>query len=97
MVKHSLYGATALVALVAGLSPALAASVQYPTSNAIATDGPVALSFNGETFVNQGLVGMGRLSATLKDFMGTSLGSFSGMAIDPATWRKAGNGYAATL
>ncbi|PWR22431.1 autotransporter outer membrane beta-barrel domain-containing protein [Zavarzinia compransoris] len=47
--------------------------------------------------MNQGLVGMGRLSATLKDFMGTSLGSFSGMAIDPTTWRKAGNGYAATL
>lgn len=97
MLKHSLYGASALVALVAGLSPAFAASVQYPTSNAIATDGPVSLAFNGQTFVNQGLVGMGRLSATLKDFMGTSLGSFSGMAIDPTTWRKAGNGYAATL
>ncbi|MFA5120835.1 esterase-like activity of phytase family protein [Zavarzinia sp.] len=90
-------GACAAAALLAGLSPAAGASLEYTTTHATTGDAPVSLTMNGETFVNQGLVGAGRLSATLKDFMGTSLGSFSGMAIDRNTWRKVGDSYTGTL
>lgn len=56
-----------------------------------------SVTFQGQIFVNQGLVGAGRVAATARDFHGDSLGSFSGMAIDLSTWRKTSNGYSAIL
>ncbi|CAM5765015.1 hypothetical protein LMIY3S_01341 [Labrys miyagiensis] len=55
------------------------------------------IDFAGGTFVNHGLVGIGRLSADLKDAKGDSLGSFSSMAIDPKSWAKTATGYTGRL
>ena len=43
--------------------------------------GDVAVAFQGKTFVNHGLVAVGRLDAATRDFKGDTLGSFSGMAL----------------
>jgi hypothetical protein len=52
----------------------------------------------GAVFVNHGLVGVGRLDADTRDFEGETLGSFSGMAIDPASWHRNRDGsYGGTL
>lgn len=75
-----------------------AQSVAYTAPNFVSTLDPVSVSLNGSTFVNQGLVGTVRLPANLHDFNGETLGSFSGMSIDLASWRRAANGsYSTTL
>jgi len=55
------------------------------------------VNFSGELFVNQGLVGAGRVSASAIDFNGDTLGSFSGMALDLTTWRRGPSGYSGVL
>lgn len=75
-----------------------AQSVAYTAPNFVSTLDPVSVSLNGSTFVNQGLVGTVRLPANLHDFNGETLGSFSGMSIDLASWRRATDGsYTTTL
>lgn len=69
----------------------------YTTPHVDTNDGPSSVSFGGLAFVNQGLVGAGRLPATTIDFLGDTLGSFSGLAIDPYSWRRAGSDLTATL
>src|SRR5262245_32481560 len=69
----------------------------YTTPHVSNVDAPSSVSLNGITFTNQGLYGTGRLPATTRDFLGDTLGSFSGLAIDPRTWRMTPNGFAATL
>ncbi|QJE73143.1 autotransporter domain-containing protein [Aerophototrophica crusticola] len=55
-------------------------------------------TLNGTTFTNQGLQGVGRMAANLKDKFGETFGSISGMQIDLRTWtRRADGSYAATL
>jgi uncharacterized protein YhjY with autotransporter beta-barrel domain len=77
---------------------AQAQSVAYTAPNFANTLDPVSVSLGGSTFVNQGLVGTIRLPANLHDFNGETLGSFSGMAIDLSTWRRAADGsYSTTL
>lgn len=57
---------------------------------------PVVL--NGQYFVNQGLVGVGRLPAATKDKFGETLGSFSAFTFQPGTWKRNDNGsYSGTL
>jgi len=51
----------------------------------------------GLTFVNKGLVGIGRIPASQRDKFGETFGSGSGMAVDPAAWTKDGNSYKGTL
>lgn len=58
---------------------------------------PGSVTFKGQTFVNQGLVGAGRLAADSLDFLGQTLGSFSGMAVDANTWRRNGNTYTGSI
>jgi len=82
------------LALTAGA--AQAQSVAYTAPNFISTLDPVSVSLNGSTFVNQGLVGTVRLPANLHDFNGETLGSFSGMSIDLASWRRLANGSYST-
>ena len=60
-------------------------------------EGDDRIDFAGGTFVNHGLVGIGRLSADLKDVKGDSLGSFSSMVIDPKSWAKTATGYSGKL
>lgn len=51
----------------------------------------------GQTFVNQGLVGAGMLPAGTVDFLGDTLGSFSSLAVARGSWKRAGDGFEATL
>lgn len=88
----------ALGAGVAAAAPALAQSRQVPTANVTNVDGPTGVTLNGTTFVNQGVVGAGRLGAGTLDFRGETLGSFSGMALDLKTWKRNADGsYASNM
>jgi len=83
--------ATSLAALALATlasAPALAQSRQVTTPNVTTADGEVAVTLNGITFRNRGLVGTGRLDANTRDFAGETLGSFSGMALDLTQWRR---------
>lgn len=55
------------------------------------------LSVTGGTLVNQGLVGVGRISAGLRDKYGETFGSMSGMAFDAKAWRRSGDTYTGTM
>ncbi|GGD99138.1 hypothetical protein GCM10011529_01570 [Polymorphobacter glacialis] len=75
--------------LLAGVAvPAVAQSIVVPTANIITTAGSSSAVLGGQTFVNKGLVGVGRLSASTRDFAGETLGSFSAMALDLSAWRR---------
>jgi len=49
------------------------------------------------TFVNKGLVGVGRLPADLRDKFGETFGSGSGLAADLKLWTRTPTGYAGVL
>src|SRR5262245_23857081 len=85
MMRHRL---VALFALVVALSYAVLA--QSTTPHTIAVAGATSASLGATTFVNQGLVGMGRLSASQIDPFGDSFGSASGLQI--TNWTVNGNG-----
>ncbi|MCJ2045062.1 esterase-like activity of phytase family protein [Methylobacterium sp. J-078] len=87
----------ALAALAGAVGVQDAQAQEFRTPNVTTVDGPVAVPFNGTTAVNQGLQGVGRLSANTRDFLGDSLGSFSSLSIDLATWRRSGESYSGTL
>src|SRR5215471_2199387 len=55
--------------------------------------------FQGQTFVNKGLVGVARVPSNAKDQFGDTLGGFgSGMAMDLRSWHKNHDGsYGGTL
>jgi len=55
------------------------------------------VTVGGLTYVNKGLVGVGRLAADLRDKFGETFGSGSGLAADPKSWSRAGSGYRGTL
>jgi hypothetical protein len=77
---------------------ALAAPTTIVGRNLITTTGSVSTTFNGQTFVNQGLQGVNRLSAlTTKDFAGDTFGAYSGLDVAPGTWRKTATGYTGVL
>ena len=89
----SLVLATAAHAQTAG-----ALEAQYLAPHVSAQAGPVSVAFDGQTYVNKGLVGVGRLAAAARDFTGDSLGSFSGLALDRAKWGRRKDGtYAGVL
>lgn len=51
------------------------------------------VSFQGQSFENQGLTGIGRVSPLLRDQFGDTLGSLgSGMVADLTRWRRNGDG-----
>ncbi|WP_421995369.1 esterase-like activity of phytase family protein [Roseococcus sp.] len=53
-----------------------------------------SVSFRGQTFKNQGLAGVGRVSPQLRDGFGDTLGSLgSGMVADLTRWRRNGDSY----
>ena len=61
------------------------------------TAGAQSASLRGQTFVNQGLVGAGRLPADTVDFLGDTLGSFSSLQIAPGSWKRVGDHYEGIL
>lgn len=55
-------------------------------------------TLNSQIYVNQGLVGVGRIPAATRDIFGETFGSFSGFALDRASWARNSNGsYTGTL
>ncbi|HUD51706.1 esterase-like activity of phytase family protein [Parvibaculum sp.] len=90
--RRALFAAASFAVLAA--HPALAAAPSYTTPNVDTTPSGVAetTTLDGVSFTSWGLVGTGRLSAQTVDFLGDTLGSFSGMAIDRSTWRVDSNG-----
>jgi hypothetical protein len=56
-----------------------------------------AVTLGGVTLINHGLVGVGRIDADLRDKLGETFGSGSGMAIDPASWTRDGARYRGTI
>ncbi|HEX7814683.1 esterase-like activity of phytase family protein [Dyella sp.] len=81
--------------LAAGCTGATAMDVLTP--HVIDQAGPQSFTLQGRTFVNQGLVGTGRLPAGTVDFLGDTLGSFSSLAVVPRSWKRVGDHYEATL
>ena len=87
-----------VISLLCTASPVLAQSTASTTPNITTASGSESQTFGGVVYVNQGLVGAGRLDANIRDFNGETLGSFSGAAINLSTWRRAANGlYSAQL
>ena len=80
----------AAVSLLALSTAALAQPTAWSRPNVSTVEGPVTVEFGGVKLVNHGLVGAGRLSASLHDFHGDTLGSFSAMAI--TGWRRLADG-----
>lgn len=92
--------ATAFGLLVAGPAFAQQAEtpqLQVPTPLIARGAGDAPVLSEGQAFQNLGLAGVARVPADALDFMGDTLGSMSGMAIAPGTWRKDGDTYRATL
>lgn len=59
---------------------------------------PATTVLNGQIFVNQGLVGVGRIPAAARDKFGETIGSFSALAYDAKSWRRNADGsYAGTF
>ena len=59
---------------------------------------PVSVGLNGHYFINQGLVGIGRIPASTRDKFGETLGSFSALTHDANSWKRAANGsYSGTF
>jgi hypothetical protein len=59
--------------------------------------GPAAAQTAPSDYVNKGLVGVGRLPATMKDKFGETFGSGSGVAVDQKSWKKSGDSYTGTV
>ena len=73
------------IALIAWLAPAPAAR------------GGETVVIGDLTFVNQALVGVGRLPANLRDKFGETFGSGSAIAVDPKSWVRTPAGYQGTF
>ena len=67
-------------------------SRQVTTPNTTTADAPASVVLGGQTFVNKGLIGAGRLDANTRDFRNETLGSFSGMAMDLSAWHRNADG-----
>src|SRR5215831_12687835 len=59
--------------------------------------GADSVTIGGLTYVNKGLVGVGRIPADLRDKFGETFGSGSGLALDPKTWTRTPDGYRGTF
>ena len=64
---------------------------------ATATRGGETVTIGDLTFVNQALVGVGRLPANLRDKFGETFGSGSAIAVDPKSWVRTPAGYQGTF
>lgn len=78
-----------LAVLTIGLLVTVAPLLAQPSSTAVV---------NGQAFINQGLVGVGRIPAAARDKFGETLGSFSALTHDPKSWKRNADGtYAGTF
>jgi hypothetical protein len=86
--SRSILRALRSIGLLALLAGALSGSVAR---------GDDSVAVGGLTFVNKGLVGVGRLPADLRDKFGETFGSASGLAVDPKSWTRTPDGYQGTF
>lgn len=56
-----------------------------------------SVTVGGASFVNQGLVGVGRISSSTRDKYGETFGSMSGLTFDAKSWRRSGDSYSGTM
>jgi len=61
-----------------------------------ASSGEISVDINGASFVNYGLVGVGRVPASLRN-NGETFGSGSGMVFDGSSWKRTAGGYKGIL
>ncbi len=94
--RHTLIASVAALGLLTA-GAALAQQIQVPTPLIAKGTGDAPVLSEGQAFQNLGLVGVARVPADVLDFLGDTLGSMSGMAIVPGTWRKTDTTYRATL
>ena len=90
---RSLLLAAATISLSAG-------PITYTTPNldTTAVGAVKTVSFNGASYLNKGLVGVGTFTAGAVDSLGDTLGSFSSFKVDVSSWRKNADGsYAGSL
>ncbi len=80
------------IALALGATPLAAQPAIYTTPHLTNAASAESVTLGGVTFTNQGLVGVGRLAASTRDFAGETLGSFSGMALNLGSWRRNADG-----
>jgi hypothetical protein len=85
------------LALCLALLPGLAGAASFTTPHLDRSAGARTVHLGGRAFVDQGLVGAGRLPAGTVDFLGDTLGSFSSLGFAPGSWKKVGDHYEAVL
>ena len=84
--------------LAAAVSPLYAINYGSPFLDATAPTVSSNVSFGGQSYANQGLVGVGVFATNVIDGRGDTFGSFSSFKVDHNTWRKNANGsYSGTL
>lgn len=84
--------------ILCALLPGLAAGKEAITRPHLdQTAGARSMPLNGQTYVNHGLAGTGRLAADTLDFLGDTLGSFSSLKIAPGSWKRVGAHYEGIL
>jgi hypothetical protein len=76
---------------------AVFATLAVAAISAGAAQAESSVTLGGFTLVNKGLVGVGRLRADLRDKLGETFGSGSGMAVDPKSWTRVGASYRGTF
>lgn len=94
--RHGLAAGLALAALSSAFAQLDRATGVVTGSNQSTAPGAVEVTLNGVTFINHGLVGVGRIDAKALDQWGESLGSVSGLQI--RNWTRVGpHDYAGSL
>lgn len=58
-----------------------------------AASSPDSVTLGNLTFVNHGLVGVGRIPSDLRDTFGETFGSGSGLTFDANSWKRTADGY----
>lgn len=56
-----------------------------------------SVTVGGSSFVNQGLVGVGRIGSATRDKYGETFGSMSGLTFDAKSWRRSGDSYSGIM
>ena len=93
LTRSLLLAAAASISLSAGPITYTAPNLDTTAVGAVKT-----VSFNGASYLNKGLVGVGSFSSSAIDGLGDTLGSFSSFKVDTSTWRKNADGsYAGSL
>ncbi len=83
LVRRPLAVATTLVLALAGIAAVTPVEAQ--------------ITVGGTTYQVQGLVGVGRMDAALRDSFGETFGSVSGLWADAASWTRSGGTYTGTF